>query len=132
MSGFKFDKSVRIKHLIGLSELEQVNEKVHLLEDKDCENQIKKSKWGNRFRLHSSFSCIDSDRDQTCSVENPRDGHPVICSDGAMTRQLLVGIISWYNCHKLHPDVTADIRANYEWIRDAQESESEGVFTFSF
>lgn len=98
-----------------------MKEKAQLLNKGDCEVRIRGSKWGHRFRLHENFTCIDTDRSPTCSLETPRDGHPLICQQKDSGNPLLVGVMSWYNCQKSHPDVLLDIRSSAEWIHGVQD-----------
>lgn len=106
---------------MSLQEPIQVKEKAHLIKNEDCEFRIKQSKWGHRFRLHENFTCVDTDRSPVCSQQTPRDGHPLICQEKDSRNPLLVGVTSWYNCQKAHPDVLLDIRSSEEWINSVQD-----------
>lgn len=95
-----------------------------MMENKDCERRIQRSKWGPRFKLHDNFTCIDTNRVASCSPsqENIRDGHPLICYAQQRRHPVLMGIVSWYSCQKAHPDVLVDIPTQIDWIAYVNES----------
>lgn len=106
-----------LKHDLYFSALIQEKEEAQLLENPLCELRIRRSKWGNRFRLHENSTCIETSFWSSCDSDsdNPRDGHPLVCHNRFRRDPILVGILSWYNCQKAHPDVLFDIRSGMEW-----------------
>ncbi|XP_076274646.1 phenoloxidase-activating factor 2-like isoform X2 [Rhynchophorus ferrugineus] len=89
---------------------------VPIVENKKCEEMLRKTRLGDDFNLHESFICAggEAGRD-TCHGDG---GSPLLCSNDNYNTMIQVGVTSWgIDCgQKDVPAAYADVRHSYNWL----------------
>ncbi|XP_045461460.1 phenoloxidase-activating factor 2-like [Harmonia axyridis] len=88
-----------------------------LVDQKTCQEQLRKTRLGQEFELHESAICAGGQKDRdTCKGDG---GGPLICpNEGGYFIQM--GIVSWgVDCAKEgHPGVYTKVEKFVDWIHD--------------
>ena len=90
---------------------------VPFVEHEHCQALLRKTRLGQHFRLHESFSCFGGEENKdACTGDG---GGPLACKDLSTGQYFLHGITSWgIGCgRKDVPGVYADVQFFDEWIK---------------
>lgn len=89
---------------------------VSIIDQENCEKKLRKTKLGERFRLHNSFICAEGQRNTDICAGYK--GGPLFCSLRENSLQYVqVGIVSWdIECSDQYPGVYSNLYANSKWL----------------